>query len=185
LLDGCGGNQRTDVTIRATLYNYEGGIPINASETITVNFDTTYSDCLGSGANSLTLQILPNNSYGERVYSELTYEPCPYDQQCNPVSITVNGVQSITPSGYVQCSTEATPTITPTTTSSIEPFDWKCDNGSCIFVGDGSGDYVTQQDCLNNCQQTIYSCKEGEFGFCMDQVGPCTGNQIECGPSGN
>jgi hypothetical protein len=168
------------VTIRATLYNYDGGIPVNASETITITFDTTYSDCLGSGANSLILQILPNNSYGERVYSDLTYEPCPFDQQCNPVSITVNGVSDISPSGYVQCSVPITPTPTPSPSPTEATITFNCNNGFCEEVFDGSGLYSTLSECQNNCTQTVYSCKENEFSPCLDQASPCSPEQIQC-----
>jgi hypothetical protein len=156
LSDGCGGNQRTNTTIRATLYNYDGGIPINASQNIDIMFDATYSDCLGTTSQSVYLQILANYSFGEATYTEYSYELCPYDQQCNPVSTTVTGVSSITPSGYVQCNIPTpTPTDTPTPTPepTLEP----------------------------TTEPQTYFCKEGELGFCMEQASPCGDGQIQCG----
>jgi hypothetical protein len=52
-------------------------------------------------------------------------------------------------------------------------------------VGDGSGDYFTEAECRNNCQQQIYLCKEGEFGACIEQLGPCISPKVECGPAPN
>ena len=145
LADGCGGYQRTDVTIRATLYDYDGGSPINASQNIAISFDSTYSDCLGNTAAGVNIQISTGNSYGETTYTQYSYEHCPSDNQCLPVSITVNGVLEITPSGYSECIVPTpTPTATPTETPTISdpPVGWCYSDGLVQY-----GPYNTQQDC--------------------------------------
>jgi hypothetical protein len=143
-------------------------------------FDATYSDCLGNVSTTVYTQIPANYSFGETTYTQSSYDLCPYDSQCNPVSTTVNGVSSITPAGYTEC---IVPTPTPTATATPTPTSattYNCNNGVCEIVTDGSGLYTTLEDCQANCQQTIYYCKENEFSPCTAQVGPCTGTQIVC-----
>ncbi len=120
LADGCGGYSRTDAVVRATLYDSPNGSPMVAPTTISVTFDTTYSDCLGGTSGSLTLYINAGNTYGDLQYTQYSCEPCPYDNNPSQVSTTINGLLSISPSGYVNCVT-STPTPTPTSEPLITP----------------------------------------------------------------
>jgi hypothetical protein len=160
LADGCGGFQRTDTTIRATLYNNPGGSPVNSTENISIQFTGTTSDCLGSTVASVIITINSGTSYGEVTYTSLTYEPCPYDQNCNPVSTSIDGVLEISPIQYVQCPTP-TPTPTLTITPTFEPIveTWCYSDGSVTY-----GPFNSEMECssyVNN--PNSYVCSQ-----CLD-----------------
>ncbi len=120
LSDGCGGFSRTDMTIRATLYNSPGGTPINAPQNITIQLTGSTSDCLGTNTYSNQLVINSGNSFGELTYTQYSCEPCPYDNQNSQVSTIIDGISEITPVQYIQCPTP-TPTPTLTITPTFEP----------------------------------------------------------------
>ena len=108
LSDGCGGNQRSQTTLTIELLNGSGN-PINATETITVSFDATYSNELGTESTTISASITPNNSSGVTTYSPQTYELGPYSGQCTPESTTRdNNTPTITGSNggtYTVCIT--------------------------------------------------------------------------------
>jgi hypothetical protein len=159
------------------------GNPINATTTITIVINLRESYCYqGQTDTTRTLEITPGNSKVGTTYTLNQYSDCGQGE-CVQEFVEYLGVESIS-GGYTLCEIPVTPTPTPTPTSTIQA-DWRCDNGTCIFVGDGTGDYFSESECINNCQQTTYLCKEGEFGACIEQFGPCSGNQIECGPTIN
>ena len=87
LADGCGGNQRTMVTLTVQLKDNNGN-SINATEIITVSFDATYSNELGNTATTITAQISNGSSSGVGYYSPQTYEIGPFSNQCTPESTT-------------------------------------------------------------------------------------------------
>jgi hypothetical protein len=95
-------------------------------------------------------------------------------------TISVGGEVNVSTVG--PCVVEQTPTPTPTPTEgpTLPPANWRCDNGLCIEVFDGSGDYFTQLECQSGCQQTVYYCRDTEYGPCNAQAGPCSGNQFVC-----
>jgi len=108
LSDGCGGTQRSQTTLTIELLNGSGN-PINATETITVSFDATYSNELGTTSTTISASITPNNSSGVTTYSPQTYELGPYSGQCTPESTTRdNDTPTITGSNggtYTVCIT--------------------------------------------------------------------------------
>lgn len=146
IADGCGGYQRTDYTARATLYNYYGGSPIVANQNIVIDFDATYSDCLGNVSTSLGITINSGSSYGEVTYTAYSYEHCPFDNQCLPVSTTINSILSISPSAYLECSGPV-PTVTPTPTPL--PTEPPPQESWCYTDGYGNtfGPYSSQSEC--------------------------------------
>ena len=87
LSDGCGGNSRSTTTLTVQLLNGSGN-PINATETITVSFDATYSNELGPESTTITASITPNNSSGVTYYDPQTYAIGPYSGQCTQESTT-------------------------------------------------------------------------------------------------
>jgi hypothetical protein len=87
LQDGCGGNQRTTTTLTVQLFNGSGN-PINATETITVSFDATYSNELGSTTTTISAQIANGYSSGVTYYNSQTYDLGPYSSTCQPESTT-------------------------------------------------------------------------------------------------
>jgi hypothetical protein len=91
LQDGCGGFQRTETTLTATLQDGNGN-NITATETIYVSFDATYSNELGNTNTTITAQINPGSSSGQAVYSSQTYEIGPYSSTCQPESTTIDNL---------------------------------------------------------------------------------------------
>jgi hypothetical protein len=87
LSDGCGGNQRETTTLTATLQDGNGN-NVNASETIYVAFDATYSNELGTTATNITAVINVGYSSGVTTYAPLTYEIGPYSSQCTQETTT-------------------------------------------------------------------------------------------------
>lgn len=87
LQDGCGGFQKTITTLTVELQD-GNGTPINATETITVSFDATYSNELGTTPTIIQAQIANGYSSGLTYYSSQTYEIGPYSGQCTPESTT-------------------------------------------------------------------------------------------------
>ena len=176
LEDGCNGSQRTDYTARATLFNYYGGSPINATETITITLDATYSYCLGNDPTFVQITINSGSSYGEATYVAYTYNPCPYDQQCLPESTTINGVNSISPNTYTEClpPPSATPTPTPTIpTANGQCYTYTLDYGvsttdyGVSYVMVGVGNQIVQFNSLPSNvgpgdSQIYYICSEVE-----------------------
>jgi hypothetical protein len=155
------------------------GVPINANTTITIVINLRESYCYaGPSDTTRTLEITTGNSKVDTTYTLNQYVDCGQGE-CVQEFVEYLGVESIS-GGYELCETPATQTPTPTPT--IEPANWRCDNGQCTEVFDGSGDYFTQQECIDNCQQQTYFCKEDDFSPCIEQLGPCTG-KIECGPT--
>jgi hypothetical protein len=108
LSDGCGGTQRETTTLTVQLLNGSGN-PINATETITVSFDATYSNELGTEPTTISASITPNNSSGVTTYSPQTYEYGPRTSECTPESTTRdNDTPTITGSNggtYTVCIT--------------------------------------------------------------------------------
>ena len=121
LNDGCGGYSRTDITIRATLYDTYGGTPINANQDITVEINTQTDDCLGTSYGILSITIPSGSTYGDGTYIQSTCELCPQGNNQSSVTTTINGVNNIYPLTYTICPTP-TPTPTPTPQDLCECF---------------------------------------------------------------
>ena len=153
------------------------GTPINATTTITIVINLRESFCYDAPTDTTrTLEITPGNSKVGTTYTLNQYADCGQGE-CVQEFVEYLGVESIS-GDYELCEIPVTPTPTPTST--LEPFNWRCDNGFCVEVFDGSGDYLTQQECIDNCVQQTYFCKEDEMSPCIEQLGPCTG-KIDCG----
>lgn len=145
LLDGCGGNQRTDTTIRAIYYDSVNGNPAPAPQTITITITGLTSDCLGYTAFSTQMTINQGSTYGDYVYTSNSYELCPYDQQCTPYNLTIDGVSEISPVGLLECVyPTATPSSTPEPTPEETPFEeyWYYSDGEMEY-----GPYSSMQEC--------------------------------------
>jgi hypothetical protein len=115
----------------------------------------------------------------------------------NPGSVSIaTGVSRTALAGGVSYNdiadtiTEFTITSTGDCTNSVTklvdgeqstPSTFNCNNGACTEVFDGSGTYSTLSECQSNCIQTNFFCKADEFSPCLEQLGPCSGNQISCG----
>lgn len=147
------------------------GTPINATSQITIELDTISRPCgTSSFEQVVTLYINVGENTTQYNYTSGQYVECGFSE-CVLESEEYIGVRSISGS-YEICETP-----TPTPTSTPQPFNWKCNNGNCTEVFDGSGDYLTQQDCIDNCQQQIY--------YCQQTVGdPCGIYQQPCGQLG-
>ena len=108
LSDGCDGNSRSTTTLTIELLNGSGN-PINATETITVSFDATYTNELGPAPITISASITPNNSSGVTYYDPQTYALGPYSGQCTQESTTRdNDTPTITGSNggtYTVCIT--------------------------------------------------------------------------------
>jgi hypothetical protein len=145
LSDGCGGNGRTDTTIRAYFYDSFGGTPIPAPQTITITITGSTSDCLGTTLYSTQITINQGTTYTDFVYTSYSYEICPYDQQCTPYSLIIDGVSEITPSGITQCEVPtATPSPTPEPTPEETPLQeyWYYSDGEMEY-----GPYSSMSEC--------------------------------------
>jgi hypothetical protein len=155
------------------------GNPVNATTQITISIGIENRTCDNNVfTNTIGLNINPGENTVQYTYDSYDLVDCgPFG--CSPETEEYLGVESIS-GGYELCEIPITPT--PTSTSSQEPFNWVCNNGNCTEVFDGSGDYLTQQDCFDNCQQQTFFCKENDFSPCIEQLGPCTG-KIDCGPT--
>jgi hypothetical protein len=89
LSDGCGGSQRSETTLTAQLQDGYGNM-INATETIYVAFDGTYSNELGTDPTTITAVINSGSSSGVTYYYPLTYEYGPRSGDCTSESTTRN-----------------------------------------------------------------------------------------------
>jgi hypothetical protein len=144
------------------------GNPINATSQITISIDVVSRTCDNNVfENTIGLQINPGQNTVQYNYDSYDLVDCgPFG--CSPEFEEYLGVVSIS-GGYELCEGEPT----PTPTSTPQPFNWKCNNGNCTEVFDGSGDYLTQQDCIDNCQQQIYYCQQIAGDPCGIYQQPC------------
>lgn len=96
LQDGCGGFQKSLITITVELRDGSGS-PINATEIIDVVWDATYTNELGTTPVTVGAQIAIGYSYGTTTYVPSTYEIGPFSGQCTPESTTLdNNTPTIT-----------------------------------------------------------------------------------------
>jgi hypothetical protein len=162
----------TTTTVTATLAAI-------SSVNVTVRVNGTINYCYGtSGIQTYDITITAGSlsNYVDIITS--SYVDCGQGS-CVIETITIDGYESQTPN-YGICGA-ATPTITPTSTSTSQVvYTYNCNNGSCEIVEGEGGLYTTLEACQASCQSITYYCRENEFSPCIAQVGPCTGNQIVC-----
>ena len=108
-----GSNQTTvqcmgqDVSQTQTTYRFQledaNGDPVNATQLVTINFDTVYHMCTGSTQNnSEPIQIPVGQNYVERMWTTEGFVDCGQSSTCQPEYDEIVGITSITPSGITQ-----------------------------------------------------------------------------------
>jgi hypothetical protein len=173
---------------------YEVGIlqPAQQTASISIVQQPTCND--GVSANNGIINISSSGGVFNKTYTVHEDNSFPYNSCGGTVVATFNNVTSSSPSrevtglssnfSYCVSVTDANGCVIESgvvVMSTCLPPTYVCNNGSCQVVYDGSGLYGSLNECLDGCQQQVFSCRENEFSPCLDQVGPCTGNQISCG----
>lgn len=152
-----------------------------AGVNVTVMINATRYYCYG-GTTSETyyITITAGNLSNYVDITTTGYVDCGQESTCVPESISIDSFTSITPNYSICGVVNSTPTPTSTVTPTSSAVTYNCNNGVCEAVYNGSGLYMTLEECQSNCIQTTYYCKENELSPCSAQVGPCTGTQIVC-----
>jgi hypothetical protein len=150
-----------------------------------------------NGDSTGIVEITSTGGVFNKTYEVLEDNTFPYNTCGGPAVATFTNVTSGSPTrqvtgltcGYAYCLkvTDANGCVTNSSLvvlNSCSP-TYNCNNGTCTEVFDGTGSYLSLQDCLNNCQQTTFFCRDLPNGGCIEQFGPCGPNQQSCGEQSN